>query len=96
MKAVDTSVIVAAFASWHESHALARRALDQQPSLIAHCALETYSVLTRLPAPHRAPADLVAQFLTARFRDAPLTLPGSVQALLPARLAAAGITGGAV
>jgi predicted nucleic acid-binding protein len=39
MKAVDTSVIVAAFASWHESHALARRVLDQQPALIAHCAL---------------------------------------------------------
>jgi hypothetical protein len=67
VKAVDTSVIIAAFASWHESHALARRALDEGPSLIVHCALETYSVLTRLPVPHRAPADLAAQFLAARF-----------------------------
>jgi predicted nucleic acid-binding protein len=96
VKAVDTSVVVAGFASWHESHAVARRALDQRPSLIAHCALETYSVLTRLPVPHRAPADLVVKFLQARFAGAPLTLAGSFQARLPARMAAAGITGGAV
>jgi predicted nucleic acid-binding protein len=96
MKAVDTSVIIAAFASWHESHARARLTLDDGPSLIAHCALETYSVLTRLPTPHRAPAELVARFLAARFPGAPLTLPGPEQAQLPTRLAAAGITGGAV
>jgi predicted nucleic acid-binding protein len=96
VKAVDTSVIVAGFASWHESHALARRVLDQRPRLIAHCALETYSVLTRLPVPHRAHADLVVKFLEARFAGAPLTLARFTQARLPARLAAAGITGGAV
>src|SRR5262249_22571171 len=92
---VDTSVIIAAFASWHESHALARQVLDQGPSLIAHCALETYSVLTRLPVPHRAPSDLVAQFLAARFRAHPLTLPPGVLVHLPVRLAGAGSTGGA-
>lgn len=95
MNAVDTSVVVAAFASWHESHALARRAVDDEPALVAHCALETYSVLTRLPAPHRAPAELVVAFLAERFPGAPLTLPGAAQGKLPGRLAALGVVGGA-
>lgn len=51
MTAVDTSLVVAAFASWHERHEAARRAMDGGVRLIEHCALETYSVLTRLPAP---------------------------------------------
>ena len=96
MKAVDTSVIIAAFASWHESHALARQALDQGPSLIAHCALETYSVLTRLPAPHRVAADVAAEYLHLRFPGEPLVLPAAELATLVTRLAEAGIAGGAV
>ena len=68
MRAGDTSIIVAAFASWHEQHEPARRALDEGLSLIEHCALETYSVLTRLPAPHRASVEVVRDFLAARFK----------------------------
>ena len=41
--------------------------MDRGPRLIAHCALETYSVLTRLPAPHRASAIVVVEFLRTRF-----------------------------
>ena len=67
MKAADTSVVIAAFASWHEKHGAARRALDEGLRLIEHCALETYSVLTRLPPPHRAAGDVVRDFLAARF-----------------------------
>ena len=67
MKAADTSVAIAAFASWHERHTAARRALDAGLQLIEHCALETYSVLTRLPAPHRVSASMVRDFLNARF-----------------------------
>lgn len=67
MKAADTSLVVAAFASWHESHQAARRALDRGLRLIEHCALETYSVLTRLPPPHRSAAELVRDFIAARF-----------------------------
>jgi predicted nucleic acid-binding protein len=67
LKAADTSVVVAAFASWHENHERARQALDRGVRLIEHCALETYSVLTRLPAPHRTPASIIRQFLDARF-----------------------------
>ena len=67
MKAADTSLVIAAFASWHESHEAARRALDGGLRLIEHCALETYSVLTRLPPPHRSSGEVVRDFLTARF-----------------------------
>ncbi|HEX9276223.1 MAG TPA: type II toxin-antitoxin system VapC family toxin [Casimicrobiaceae bacterium] len=67
MKAADTSVVIAAFASWHESHEGARRALDSGMRMIEHCALETYSVLTRLPAPHRSSGTVVQQFLMTRF-----------------------------
>jgi predicted nucleic acid-binding protein len=67
MKTADTSVVVAAFASWHEHHAAARRALDGGLRLIEHCALETYSVLTRLPPPHRSAGNVVREFSRARF-----------------------------
>lgn len=67
MTAADTSLVVAAFASWHERHEAARRALDRGLRLVEYCALETYSVLTRLPAPHRAPGEVVCEFLKARF-----------------------------
>lgn len=78
MKAADTSLVVAAFASWHDKHQAARRALDGGLRLPEHCALETYSVLTRLPPPHRAPGDLVREFLLARFREPLLRLsPGA-------------------
>jgi predicted nucleic acid-binding protein len=60
-------LVIAAFASWHESHEEARRALDRGLRLIDHCALETYSVLTRLPAPHRTPGAVVRAFLEMRF-----------------------------
>lgn len=69
MTAADTSVVVAAFASWHERHDAARRALDGGPRLVEHCALETYSVLTRLPPPHRAAGEVVREFLAARFPE---------------------------
>ncbi|GAB3914246.1 hypothetical protein GCM10011575_18120 [Microlunatus endophyticus] len=55
MRAVDTSVIVAAFAGWHQDHASAAAELRQRPRVVAHALLEAYSVLTRLPGPHRAP-----------------------------------------
>lgn len=67
MKAGDTSVVVAAFASWHENHDVAREALDSGLGLVEHCALETYSVLTRLPPPHRVTGGVVRDFLAARF-----------------------------
>lgn len=69
MRAADTSFVVAAFASWHEHHEAARRVLDGGVRLIEHCALETYSVLTRLPPPHRSPGTVVRDFIRTRFPE---------------------------
>jgi predicted nucleic acid-binding protein len=74
MKAVDSSVVIAAFATWHEHHAIARKAMAGRPRLVAHAAVESYSVLTRLPPPHRAHPSIVHAFITERFTEPFLTL----------------------
>ena len=94
MIAADTSVLVAAFASWHESHAAAREAL-RGARLVAHSVVETYSVLTRLPPPHRVVPGLAAEFLRHVATDAPLVLPAGEVARLPDLLSGRGISGGA-
>jgi predicted nucleic acid-binding protein len=94
--ALDTSVVVAAFAAWHEGHDAAAAALTRRPRLPAHVVIESYSVLTRLPPPHRAPAAVVVAFLSARFPGAPLTLSGAAQRSLVGLAAREGLTGGAV
>jgi predicted nucleic acid-binding protein len=93
--AADTSVVVAAFASWHEQHAAARRVLDAGVRLIDHCALETYSVLTRLPPPHRSPAPAVRDFLRARFSQPFLRLDAQRYREFVLGLAERELTGGA-
>jgi len=93
---VDTSVVVASFASWHEGHRAALRALVGKPRLPAHVALESFSVLTRLPPPHRAEAEIVAAFLKARFADPLLTLSGADVTRLLAEAAGLGISGGSI
>ena len=95
MKAADTSLVVAAFASWHEQHDAARRVLDAGVRLIDHCALETYSVLTRLPPPHRSPAPVVMDFLRARFAQPFLRLSEPRYRAFVLGLAEQGATGGA-
>jgi len=92
--AVDTSVVVAAFASWHEGHASAAGTLARKPRVPAHVLVETYSVLTRLPAPHRAPARLVAEFLSHRFTEPPLLLPARSHLRFLEEVAALGLAGG--
>jgi predicted nucleic acid-binding protein len=93
---VDTSVTVAAFSSWHEQHAVARRALRKRPRLIGHVAVETYAVLTRLPPPHRAPSHLALEFLRSNFSGPALSLPGREYQHMLVEIQAAGIVGGAV
>jgi predicted nucleic acid-binding protein len=94
--AVDTSVVVAAFASWHEANRAALAALAHRPRIPAHVMAESYSVLTRLPPPHRAPAQVVSEFLAARFPGPPLTLPGRHYLPVLGELAGLGIGGGSV
>jgi predicted nucleic acid-binding protein len=92
--AADTSVVVAAFATWHQQHEAANRALTDQTRLVAHCALEVYSVLTRLPAPHRTAPELARDFLAARFPRPYLILGAPAYRSLIGRLVDAEITGG--
>lgn len=96
MIAVDTSVVVAAFASWHEGHASAAAVMSRAPRIPAHVLVETFSVLTRLPPPHRAPAELVQVFLADRFGDAPLVLPSRGHRDLIEMASREGLTGGAI
>jgi predicted nucleic acid-binding protein len=96
MTAVDSSVVVAACASWHEAHESACRVLDRRPRLVAHCALEAFSVLTRLPSPHRIPPELVVAFLQDRFADEPLALDSARLHRLVPDLHELGVAGGAV
>lgn len=96
MRAVDSGVIVAAFASWHEAHADAADEVRGRPRVAAHALLEAYSVLTRLPSPHRAPAALAAEFLSAAFPDDPLVLtPAQHRTFVTSQLEELQIAGGA-
>lgn len=95
MRAADTSLVVAAFASWHEHHEAARAELDAGLRLIEHCAIETYSVLTRLPPPHRVPGTVVRVFVETRFPDPFLRLGARAFRAFVLELAANGVTGGA-
>ena len=52
-------------------------AMASRPRLIAHAAIESYSVLTRLPPPHRAHPSIVHAFITERFTEPFLTLSGT-------------------
>ncbi|RDI64485.1 type II toxin-antitoxin system VapC family toxin [Nocardia pseudobrasiliensis] len=91
---VDSSVVIAGFASWHEFHGIARKALSRRPRLVAHAAVEAYSVLTRLPPPHRAQPGIVHEFLTSRFPDPYLTLSDVGYQELLATAAAGQLLGG--
>lgn len=97
MIAIDTSVVVPAFAAWHEAHRTAIALLAEEPVVPAQVAIEAYAVLTRLPAPHRVPAAIVAEYLERVFPSGRrLAASPGVQAALPERCAALGIDGGAV
>jgi predicted nucleic acid-binding protein len=95
VKTADTSLAVAAFASWHERHEAARRVLDGGVHLVEHCALETYSVLTRLPAPHRVRGDIVRDFITARFPQPFLRLSAEAYRAFISGLPERAVVGGA-
>ena len=96
MIALDTSAVVAAFASWHEAHATAAALLVRRPRVPAHVFIETYSVLTRLPPPHRAAASIVSDFLARNFPEPLLTLSRQAHRALVRVAASAGITGGGI
>lgn len=94
MNAVDSSVIIAAFGTWHVQHEQARAALRSQPHMPAHAAAEAYSVLTRLPNPFRSEPSLVHAYLDRAFGDRMLRAEASIVELI-GELAGLGISGGA-
>jgi predicted nucleic acid-binding protein len=58
--AADATVVVAALVSWHERHRAAASAIESalaRKSLVlpAPVLIESYAILTRLPAEHRLP-----------------------------------------
>jgi predicted nucleic acid-binding protein len=100
--ALDTSVVIAALLSWHESHEAAAAALEASLADPAGAVLplpalvEAYAVMTRLPAPHRLrpgdAAEVLRSSLEGRVR---LVTLGEADAwLLIASLASSGIAGG--
>lgn len=96
MIAVDTSVVVPAFASWHQAHESAIAVLARKPRLPAHAALESFSVITRLPPPQRPKPAVVLSFLRAHFADSYLTLSAAQHAMLLEEATNQAIWGGAV
>jgi predicted nucleic acid-binding protein len=91
----DTSVLVAGFATWHEAHESAARALNRGVRLVAHTVVETYSVLTRLPPPHRIAPEVVHAYLTDVASADYLTLDARSHLDFIDSLAAHNVTGGA-
>lgn len=60
----DTSVLVPALVTWHPAHEVARTAVESRVrKLPGHVFLECFSVLTRLPAPHRLSPGVVGEVL---------------------------------
>ncbi len=91
----DTSLLVPALLSWHPAHSDARTSMSRIRAIPAHVLLETYSVLTRLPSPHRiAPGDAGA--VLGALRVDLLTLPSKAHRALIAQLAVGTVRGGAV
>jgi predicted nucleic acid-binding protein len=92
----DTSVAVPAIIENHAAHASVAAWLSGRPVVLAmHSALETYSVLTRLPGDARlAPID--ASSVIAELFGDPVPLPGRRARRLVHELASLGIAAGAV
>lgn len=94
-QAADTSISIPALLADHEAHDMAEEALGLCDATVAHVAVETYSVLTRLPPPHRIKPLEAAVIVEARLPDAWVTLDAETCKALPWRLAEARVSGGA-
>ena len=100
--ALDSSVVVAALASWHERHDAALAALQEALASDAgaivprHALVESYSVLTRLPRPHRLRAEDALALLRRTFegRARLVGLGGEALWEVLERMATRGVTGG--
>ena len=92
----DTSVAVPALLASHLAHIQVQDQLGGRVlGLTAHAALETYSVLTRLPGDARLSLDDASTLIAERF-DSIIALAADQAPLLIQTLSQKGIGGGAV
>jgi predicted nucleic acid-binding protein len=94
VSAADSSVTIAALLDDHPAHDAAADALAACKTTIAHVAIETFSVLTRMPPPNRAEPSTAVTVLRERLPSAYVTLDAGSYQQAPSRLAAAGVAGG--
>lgn len=100
--AVGTSILVAGVLSWHEQHTASQRELEalaqpeSTPMLPAHALVECYSVLARLPTPHRIAASDAHALLSGSFASWPVAGTANDVWDLLAHLADNDIIGGMV
>jgi len=93
---VDTSIAVPLVVVDHEHHRTVVDAVQNRTlGLAGHAAFETFSILTRLPAPARRSPGAVARLITHNF-PATRFLSDHAATKLLARLGPLGIAGGAV
>ena len=93
---VDTSVAIALTVADHEHHDdTFERLRDRRLGLSGHAAFETFSVLTRLPAPARRTPATVARLLAHGFAHSRY-LSAEASASLLGRLNSIGVAGGSV
>lgn len=93
--ALDTSVAVPLLVQTHRAHAAVVRWWDgREVSLSGHAAIETYSVLTRLPGDVRLTAADAARLIRTRFAP-PLLIGLKTSRRLLDVLSELGIAGGA-
>ena len=93
---VDTSVAVALMVADHRDHQAAVNGVgSRRRGLAGHAAFDTFSVLTRLPAPARRTPATVARMLTTNFPHTRFFGTEAATVLL-AELPGMGIAGGPV
>ena len=92
----DTSVVVPALTSWHESHDVARSAISDVDRLPAHVVLESVAVLTRLPHGLAVPVDIAVAVIGEAFPDTHWVLTSDEHRDLVARLGRSRLRGGQV
>ncbi len=93
---VDTSVAVPLVAADHVHHEAVLAAVEgRRLGLAGHAAFETFSVLTRLPAPARRTPPTVGRLLSTSFPDTRFLSPERTRVLL-AEMGDRGLAGGSV
>lgn len=95
MIALDTSVVVASFSTWHEAHAAALQVSHGEAWIPAHVALESYSSLTRMPEPYRIAPEVVAEYIERQWSRRILLPSADLLTKAPSMLSRRGVAGGA-